>query len=182
MYALGSDMSTINYRATVHPGNGEEPYETLVPVAASASDLSALARGSPNAPQALHRLADKANIMLITSGLACSICNRGRRATRSESVPSYYPDSEVPPGPLIVDFCFCQTCSDSACVSAARGVEVAHVLGVEEHRLGLRVVHNLLELLLHLLRQLHVTAAEKVGMSPTPDLLRLGLRTPPVCM
>ena len=43
MYALGSDMSTINYRATVHPGNGEEPYETLVPVAASASDLSALA-------------------------------------------------------------------------------------------------------------------------------------------
>ena len=123
MYALGSDMSTINYRATVHPGNGEEPYETLVPVAASASDLSALARGSPNAPQALHRLADKANIMLITSGLACSICNRGRRATRSESVPSYYPDSEVPPGPLIVDFCFCQTCSDSACVSAARGVK-----------------------------------------------------------
>ena len=32
-----------------------------------------------------------------------------------------------------------------------------------------------------LLRQLHDTAAEKVGMSPTPDLLRLGLRTPPVC-
>ena len=120
MYALGSDMSTINYRATVHPGNGEEPYETLVPVAASASDLSALARGSPNAPQALHRLADKANIMLITSGLACSICNRGRRATRSESVPSYYPDSEVPPGPLIVDFCFRQICSDPACLSAAR--------------------------------------------------------------
>jgi len=120
MYALGSDMSTINYKATVHHGNGDEPYTTLVPVAASASDLSTLARGGPNASQALHRLADKANIMLLTSGLACSICNRGRRATRSESVPGYYHEHDVPPGPLIVDFCFRQICSDPTCLSAAR--------------------------------------------------------------
>ena len=120
-------MPTINYKTTVHHGNyGDAPYKVLVPVPASASDLSTLARGGPRASQTLHRLTNVGATMLLTGGLACSICNRGRQATRAELAPCYFHDnndSEAPPGPLIVDFCFCQTCSDSACVSAARGVK-----------------------------------------------------------